>query len=97
MEDPVIIEIAKRHNVHPASICLKWANANGHVPIPLSTNERNILSNLEAVSTDPLTPEEKKAIDAIDKNCRLIKGHVFLWESAKDWHDLWDENGVITS
>ncbi|MDC7245937.1 MAG: aldo/keto reductase [Sphaerochaetaceae bacterium] len=97
MEDPVIVEIAKAHNVHPASICLKWANANGHVPIPLSTNERNILSNLEAVSTDPLTQDEKSRIDSIDRNCRLIKGHVFLWENATDWHDLWDENGVITT
>lgn len=97
MEDEVILEIARKHHVHPASICLKWAVANNHIPIPLSTNEKNILSNLEAVNTDPLTKEEKMAIDAIDKNCRLIKGHVFLWEGAKDWHDLWDENGVITT
>ncbi len=97
MEDEVIIEIAKAHNVHPASICLKWAVANNHVPIPLSTNERNILSNLDAVNTDPLTEEEKFAIDRIDKNCRLIKGHVFLWEGATDWHDLWDEDGRITN
>ena len=96
MEDDVIIDIAKKHNVHPASICLKWAVANNHVPIPLSTNEKNILSNVEAIHTDPLTSDEKEAIDSIDKNCRLIKGHVFLWEKAKDWHDLWDENGVIT-
>ena len=34
-------------------------------------------------------------IDVLDKNNRLIKGHVFLWEGAKDWHDLWDEDGVI--
>jgi diketogulonate reductase-like aldo/keto reductase len=97
MEDEVILEIAREHHAHPASICLKWAVANNHIPIPLSTNEKNILSNLEAVNTDPLTKEEKMAIDAIDKNCRLIKGHVFLWEGAKDWHDLWDENGVITT
>lgn len=23
-------------------------------------------------------------------NARLIKGKVFLWESAKDWRDIWD-------
>ena len=39
--------------------------------------------------------EEMAAIKALDKNNRLIKGHVFLWEGAKDWHDLWDEDGVI--
>lgn len=97
MEDQVIRSIAASHNVHPSAICLKWAIANGHVPIPFSTNERHIISNLQAVCTDPLTEEEKKAIDAIDRNCRLIKGQVFLWEGAKDWHDLWDEYGTIVS
>lgn len=96
MEDPVIVQIARNHDVHPAAICLKWALANGHVPIPFSTRERNIRANLEAVTSDPLTPEEKQAIDGIDRNCRLIKGHVFLWEGANDWHDLWDEDGTIT-
>lgn len=31
-----------------------------------------------------------------DKNCRLIKGQVFLWPGATSWHDLWDEDGTIT-
>ncbi|MBN2860803.1 MAG: aldo/keto reductase [Sphaerochaetaceae bacterium] len=95
MDDPVIRRIAETHNVHPAAICLKWAVANQHVPIPLSTKEKNILSNLEAVMNDPLTAEEKKEIDQIDRNCRLIKGQVFLWEGADDYHDLWDEQGFI--
>ena len=43
----------------------------------------------------PLTEEEMETIRSLDKNNRLIKGHVFLWEGAKDWHDLWDEDGVI--
>ena len=43
----------------------------------------------------PLTEEEMEIIKSLDKNNRLIKGHVFLWEGAKDWHDLWDEDGVI--
>ena len=97
MEDPVIVAIARDHGVHPAAICLKWAVANGQVPIPFSTKERNIRSNLEAVCGDPLTTREKEAIDGIDRDCRLIKGHVFLWEGARDWHDLWDEDGSITT
>jgi alcohol dehydrogenase (NADP+) len=31
-----------------------------------------------------------KAIEGADKNCRLIKGQVFLWEGAGGWEDLWD-------
>jgi hypothetical protein len=36
-----------------------------------------------------------EAIAKIDKNCRLIKGQVFLWEGAKGWEDLWDLDGEI--
>ena len=35
-------------------------------------------------------------IAAIDKNCRLIKGQVFLWKDGQTWEDLWDVNGEIT-
>jgi hypothetical protein len=38
-----------------------------------------------------------QAIAGIDKNCRLIKGQVFLWESAKSWEDLWDLDGTIAA
>ena len=49
------------------------------------------------MTEDPLTQEEMAAIAALDCNNRLVKGHVFLWEGAKDWHALWDEDGVIVS
>ena len=42
-----------------------------------------------------LTDEEMTAMAGIDKKCRLIKGQVFLWPTAKDWNDLWDESGMI--
>lgn len=95
MEDPVIMSIAQKHAVHPASICLKWASQCGAIPIPFSTSERNIASNLKAVHEDPLTEGELEAIFKIDKNCRLIKGHVFLWKDNQTWEDLWDIDGNI--
>jgi hypothetical protein len=30
-----------------------------------------------------------------ERNCRLIKGQVFLWQGAGDWLDLWDADGTI--
>ncbi|MBE0653569.1 MAG: aldo/keto reductase [Bacteroidales bacterium] len=95
IEDPVIVLIARRLNVHPAVVCIKWAVQRGQVPIPFSTKRKNILSNLECLISEPLSEEEMKEIAGIDKNCRLIKGQVFLWESAKGWEDLWDPDGVI--
>lgn len=95
-EDPVIVKIAQRLNVHPAVVCVKWAVQRGQVPIPFSINRKNYLSNIQCTVTDPLTDEEMKEIEGIDKNCRLIKGQVFLWKEGQSWEDLWDLNGEIT-
>lgn len=95
-EMPEIVEIAKNHGIHPALVCLKWAAQRGQVPIPFSVKEPQYLSNLKCVTEDPLTDEEMEIIRKADKNCRLIKGQVFLWPGANDWQDLWDVKGVIT-
>jgi len=95
MEDPIVVEIARSHNVHPAAICLKWAHQNGIIPIPLSTKERNLRSNFEAISGDRLTEEELARLLEVESGNRLIKGQVFLWEGAAGWEDLWDEDGII--
>ncbi|MCA9948511.1 MAG: aldo/keto reductase [Anaerolineales bacterium] len=90
IEDPVIVKAAERLNVHPAVVCVKWAVQRGQVPIPFSIHREQYLGNLRAAVIDPLTVEEMAAIAGIDKNCRLIKGQVFLWEGAESWEDLWD-------
>ncbi len=89
---PEIIEIANAHGVHPAIVCLKWAVQRGQVPIPFSVKEAQYISNLECCTEDPLTEDEMDKIRKADKNCRLIKGQVFLWKEAHGWEDLWDEN-----
>ena len=44
-------------------------------------------------SVPDFTAEEMEAIRREDRNCRLIKGQVFLWEGAGGWEDLWDVDG----
>ena len=95
LEMPQLREIAKAHNVHPAVVCLKWAVQRGAIPIPFSVHEKNYVSNLRCVTEDPLTEEEMETLRGADRNCRLIKGQVFLWPGADDWRLLWDEDGVI--
>ena len=96
IQDPVVVEIAQRHGVHPAVVCVKWAVQRGQVPIPFSTRRSYYLSNLQAVVSDPLSADEMQALAGIDKNCRLIKGQVFLWKEGQSWEALWDEDGEIT-
>ena len=93
---PEVVETAKAHGIHPAVVCLKWAVQRGQIPIPFSVYENEYVSNLRCTTEDPLTDEEMKSIEGADKNCRLIKGQVFLWQGAKSWEDLWDIGGVIT-
>lgn len=96
IEVPELVAIAKAHNVHPAIICLKWAVQRGQIPIPFSIHEDQYLGNLKSITEDPLTNDEMNILKSIDKNNRLIKGQVFLWEGAKSWEDLWDIDGIIT-
>ena len=96
IEDPVIVKIAQRLNVHPAVVCVKWAVQRGQIPIPFSVHRNEFLSNLQSAVSDPLTDEEMEAIAGIDRNCRLIKGQVFLWKEEQTWEALWDLDGEVT-
>ena len=91
LQQPAIVEIAKKHGIHPAVVCVKWAVQRGQTPIPFSVYYNEYHSNLKSVTEDPLSEEEMRKIEAVDTNCRLIKGVVFLWEGAKSWKALWDE------
>lgn len=95
VDDPVLREIAESHGIHPATLCVKWAVQRGHTPIPFSTNPRNILANLESTVSAPLADEDMDALATVDRNCRMIKGQVFLWKDQQSWHDLWDEDETI--
>jgi diketogulonate reductase-like aldo/keto reductase len=95
LEDPAIVDIAHRLGVTPAAVCIKWAVQRGHTPIPFSLKPQNYIGNLRAAVMDPLTEDDMRAIAAADRNCRLIKGQVFLWKPGQSWEDLWDVNGSI--
>jgi diketogulonate reductase-like aldo/keto reductase len=75
-------------------VCIKWAVQRGQTPIPFSVNHYR--ANLAGIAADPLSEDEMRAIAALDRNCRLIKGQVFLWKDGQSWEDLWDTNGKIT-
>jgi diketogulonate reductase-like aldo/keto reductase len=95
IEDPVIVRIAERLGVHPAVVCVKWAVQRGQTPIPLSTKRAHYEANFRGAMGDPLTGDDMRQIAGIDRNCRLIKGQVFLWREGQTWEDLWDCDGAI--
>ncbi len=94
-ENPAVKAVAENHRVHPAVICLKWAVQRGQIPIPFSVHATKYVANLRSVTEDPLSAAEMDLLQTADRNCRLMKGKGFLWDGARDWHDLWDEDGII--
>ena len=71
----------------PGSDRSEVAHQRGEISIPFSVH--NYASNLKCVTEDPLTDEEMATIATLEKGNRLVKGQVFLWHGANDWHDLW--------
>jgi len=96
LDDPVVVEIARAHDVHPAVICIRWAVQRGQTPIPMSTRRKNSLANLRAAIEPRLSDDEMEALAGIDRDCRMIKGQVFLWKDDQSWEDLWDPGDEIT-
>ena len=89
VEEPVVVAAADRLGVHPAVVCVLWQIQRGSVPIPFSVKRSQFENLLEAVTTMRLLETEMAALAAVDRDCRLIKGQVFLWPEADDWTDLW--------
>jgi alcohol dehydrogenase (NADP+) len=94
---PEISAIAEARGIHPALVCIKWQVKLGSIPIPFSVHKENYAANLRCVTESPLTDSEMASIAKADKNCRLVKGQVFLWPGADNWELLWDTDGKISS
>ncbi|KAH4002055.1 hypothetical protein HBI81_149560 [Parastagonospora nodorum] len=69
MDDPVLVEIGKKHGKTGAHVALAWGIAKGHSVIPKSKTESRIKSNLEG--DFKLPQEDVVKIDAIDKKLRF--------------------------
>ncbi|MHB8635883.1 MAG: aldo/keto reductase [Fimbriimonadaceae bacterium] len=93
--DPVVLDIAARNGLTPAGVCIKWGLQRGHVVIPFSTKRTQYLDSLQAALAPDLTGADMAALGEIDRNCRLVKGQVFLWRDGQAWEELWDLDGRI--
>ena len=70
LKDPVIQQIAERHQATPAQVTLAWAMQLGYSVIPSSTKRANLESNLKACHLK-LSDEDMAQIAALDRGHRL--------------------------
>jgi len=70
LDNPVIKEIATRHNKSIAQIIIRWDLQNGVVTIPKSIKEQRIVENADVFQFE-LTADEMKQIDALNEDLRV--------------------------
>merc|ERR1711879_412969 len=64
MSLPVVQEAAKRLDVTPAQVLMKWSMQKGYVPLTKSVNKERIMQNLQL--NFELNEDEMKQMDSVD-------------------------------
>lgn len=72
LEDPVVLELAKKYNKNAGQILIRFQIDRGLVVIPKSANPERIQSNSEVFDFQ-LDQEDMKKLKGLDRNFRYIK------------------------
>ncbi|WP_460136923.1 2,5-didehydrogluconate reductase DkgB [Pseudomonas sp. S1_E04] len=81
LNDPVIQQIAERHQASAAQVALAWAMQLGYAVIPSSTKRVNLQSNLKALQLT-LSADDMARIASLERGQRLTspKGIAPAWD-----------------
>lgn len=69
LDDPVLVEIAKRHNRSSAQIMLRWCIEVGTIPLPKSVTPKRIKENFD-IFDFKLDADDMTKIRSLDKGLR---------------------------
>ncbi len=91
LHNPIIKEIAEKHNARPAQILICWALQRGTLVIPKSVSSERLEENFKSQEIT-LDLADMEAIAKLDKNFRYVDGS--FWEGPGSPYtrtDLWDD------
>ncbi len=80
LDDPVIEDIARKHDRTPAQVVLRWAIETDVVVLPRSTSEAHIQQNFELFDWE-LDRKDRRRIDDLDRDEPVYD------DRAKSWDD----------
>jgi diketogulonate reductase-like aldo/keto reductase len=69
LEDPKLLELARKYQKSTAQMLIRWAIQHGLVVIPKSANPERIRENAQ-ICDFQITAEDMRALDAFDENLR---------------------------
>jgi alcohol dehydrogenase (NADP+) len=91
IENPIIMEIAEKHNGSSAQVLINWAISRGASVIPKSVNPGRLKQNFEAENFE-LSEDDMNIINKLDRHFRFINGGFWAIEgSTYTVQNLWDE------
>ncbi|KAL0074032.1 NADP-dependent oxidoreductase domain-containing protein [Phycomyces blakesleeanus] len=82
LEEPVILEIAKKYNKSPVQVMINWGVNRGYAVIPKSVTPERIQANLEYFKMDP--EDIEKITDIGRKNRVRTCDPVFMFGKSND-------------
>ena len=92
LQNPVIINIAKKHNCSNAQILLAWGLQRGTSVIPKSVNPQRLQENLAADEIN-LSDDEMAEIAKLDINYRYLSGSFWaIPGSPYTIENIWDDD-----
>ena len=65
-KSPVMVELAKKYNVSPAQLMVRWSLQKGYVPLPKSTRRERIEENAK-VDGFVIADEDIRKLDGCDE------------------------------
>lgn len=71
LEDPKVVDIAKKHGKEPAQVLIKFQAQRGVIVIPKSVTPARIRSNIQIFDFE-LTEDEMKTIASFDRGYRFV-------------------------
>ena len=78
LNDPALMEIAKKYGKSVAQVVLRWDLQNGVIPIPGATDENLIRENTMLFDFE-LTAQELEEIDSLNQDIYEGDPHNFDW------------------
>lgn len=99
LQDPVILDIANKHQLAPAQVLLNWGLSSENTSVLSSTSKPNRLrENLDSLTALVLDQNDMDRIKTLDKNHRYITGE--FWVTPGGYYTLeniWDEAITVDS
>ncbi len=89
LENDTITKIAKKHDVSPAQVLIKWNLKRGTAVIPKSTSENHLIDNLKSDEID-LDEEDMQEISKLDRHFRYVNGEFFV-TAGNPYSNIYDE------